>query len=51
MEIFFIVIGAILLLFSLLLVSPVKIYLAYEDEFVFEIKYLGFTLFDVDDKE
>lgn len=51
MEIFFIVIGAIIFLLGILLILPVKIYLAYDNEFIFKVKYSGFTLLDSEDEE
>lgn len=50
MEIFFIVIGAIILLFGTLLLLPVKIDFAYDGEVFFKVKYLGFTLINSEEK-
>ena len=51
MEIFFIVIGAIILLFGVLLLLPVKIDFDYDGEVFFKVKYICFTLIDSEEKE
>ena len=51
MEIFFIVLGAIILFLGVLLILPVKIYFVYDNEFTFKVKYLFFTLLDSEDED
>lgn len=53
MEIFFIVLGAIIVVLITLLIIPVKLKVDYDKELTFTIKYLGFTLLDseAEDKE
>lgn len=53
MEIFFIVLGAIIVVLITLLILPVKLKVDYDKELTFTLKYLGFTLLDSEkeDKE
>lgn len=53
MEIFFIVLGAIIVVLITLLIIPVKLRVDYDKELTYTLKYLGFTLLDSEkeDKE
>ena len=53
MEIFFIVLGAIIVVLITLLILPVKLRVDYDKELTYTLKYLGFTLLDseAEDKE
>ena len=46
MEIFFIVLGAIIVVLITLLILPVKLKVDYDKELTYTLKYLGFTLLD-----
>ena len=50
MEIFFIVLGAIIVVLITLLILPVKLKVDYDKELTFTIKYLGFTLLDSEEE-
>lgn len=51
MEIFFIVLGAIIVVLITLLILPVKLRVDYDKELTFTIKYLGFTLLDSEEED
>lgn len=51
MEIFFIVLGAIIVVLITLLILPVKLKVDYDKELTFTIKYLGFTLLDSEEED
>lgn len=51
MEIFFIVLGAIIVVLITLLIIPVKLRVDYDKELTFTIKYLGFTLLDSEEED
>ena len=51
MEIFFIVLGAIIVVLITLLILPVKLKVDYDKELTFTLKYLGFTLLDSEEED
>ena len=51
MEIFYIVLGAIIVVLITLLILPVKLRVDYDKELTFTIKYLGFTLLDSEEED